>query len=246
MEGNMGRRSVLLVAALVVAALGTTMVFFYVNGVNDRALAKQNPVRVQVAKNVIQPGTSVADAIKAGDFASKTINRTDAVTGAISQLAPITGLAANSTIYPGDQITRAKFGVQASTSTVPIPANTLGVSVALNDPAQDAGFISPGSHIAIFLTSPLGKNGGGTQVLLPEVEVLAVGDKTTVPAGASQTNGTETSQVSKSILTLAVNQADYQRVVYARSHGELSLGLLGKGFTPDKNFAATTDANLFP
>lgn len=240
----MGRRSVLLVAALVVAALGTTMVFLYVNGVNDRAMEKQNPVRVQVAKNLIQPGTSVEDAIEAGDFASKTISRADAVVGAISALSPITGLAATSTIYPGDQITKAKFGVQESTSTVPIPANTLAVSIELSDPAQDAGFVTPGSNIALFLTSPLGKNGGGTRVLLPEVEVLAVGSRTTVPAGA--TSGTETSQVSKRILTLAVDQADYQRVVYARTHGELSLGLLGKGFTPDKNLAATNDTNLFP
>lgn len=239
----MGRRSVLLVAALVVAALGTTMVFFYVNGVNDRALAKQRPVSVQVAKNLIQPGTSVAAAIRAGDFASKTISGADQVVGAMGELAPITGLAATTTIYPGDQITKEKFGVAEATSTVPIPANTLAVSVALSDPAQDAGFVTPGSHIALFLTSPLGKNGGGTRVLLPDVEVLAVGDRTTVPAA---TNGTETSQVSKRILTLAVDQVDYQRVVFARTSGELSLGLLGKGFTPDKNLAATNDTNLFP
>ena len=241
----MGRRSVLLVAALVVAALGTTMVFFYVNGVNDRALAKQKPVLVQVAKNLIQPGTSVQDAITAGDFASKTISGADAVAGAMSELGPITGLAASSTIYPGDQITRAKFGVQESTSTVPIPANKLGVSVALTDPAQDAGFVTPGSRIAIFLTSTVGKTGGGTQVLLPDVEVLAVGAKTTVPAGAT-TNGAVTTQVSSRILTIAVNQLDYQRVVYARTHGSLSLALLGKGSAPDKNLAATNDANLFP
>jgi pilus assembly protein CpaB len=246
MEGTMGRRSVLLVAALVVAALGTTMVLLYVNGVNDRALAKQSPVRVQIAKNLIEPGTSVADAIAAGDFASKTISRADAIDKAISELAEIKGLAANSTIYPGDQITPAKFGVQQSRSTVPIPANTLGVSVELSDPAQDAGFVSPGSHVAIFLTSPVGKNGGGTRVLLPDVEVLAVGDKTTVPADTSANRGTETNQVSRSILTLAVDQADYQRVVYARTHGELSLALLGKGSTPSQDFPTTNDSNLFP
>jgi pilus assembly protein CpaB len=245
MEGTMGRRSVLLVAAIVVAALGTTMVFFYVNGVNDRAVAKQKPVLVQVAKNLIQPGTSVRDAIRAGDFASKKISGADAVTGAMSELSRITGLAANGTIYPGDQITRAKFGVQESTTTVPIPANKLGVSVALTDPAQDAGFVTPGSRIAIFLTSTVGKNGGGTQVLLPDVEVLAVGDKTTVPADAP-TNGTVTSQVSSRILTIAVDQLDYQRIVFSRTRGTLSLALLGKGSPPDKNLAATDDANLFP
>jgi pilus assembly protein CpaB len=245
MEGTMGRRSALLVAALVVAALGTTMVFFYVNGVNDRALAKQKPVTVLVAKNVIPPGTTVDAANKAGDFGSKIISSADKVAGGMSELAPIAGLAANSIIYPGDQITTSKFGVQQSTSTVPIPANKLGVSVALSDPAQDAGFVTPGAHIAIFLTSTLGKNGGGTQVLLADVEVLAVGAKTTVPAGAT-TNGTVTGQVSNRILTLAVDQTDYQRVVYARSHGTMSLALLGKGSEPNTNQPATNDSNIFP
>jgi pilus assembly protein CpaB len=45
----MGRRTMLLVAAFVVAALGTTLVFLYVNGVNDRAVADQKQVRVLVA-----------------------------------------------------------------------------------------------------------------------------------------------------------------------------------------------------
>jgi pilus assembly protein CpaB len=244
MEGTMGRRSLLLLAALVVAALSTTMVFVYVNGVKDRAQAKQDPVRVQVAKNLIPAGTRVQDAVKAGDFATKTIDRSDSLDKAISELAAIKGLAANSTIYPGDQITTAKFGTQQSTSSVPVPPGFLGLTVELSDPAQDAGFVTPGTNIAVFLTSPPGKNGGGTRVLLPKVEVLAVGDKTTVPSDA--TGGTETDQVSKRILTLAVNQENYQRVVFARANGQLSLALLGKGFTPDQNLAATTDANLFP
>jgi pilus assembly protein CpaB len=240
----MGRRSLLLFAALIVAALSTTMVFVYVNGVNDRAQAKQSPVRVQVAKNLIQAGTRVQDAITAGDFATKTIEKADAVDKAIGELAAIKGLAAKSTIYPGDQITTAKFGTAESTGSVPVPPGKLGISVELSDPAQDAGFVTPGTNIAVFLTSTSSKNGGGTRVLLPKVEVLAVGDKTTVPSDV--TSGTETDQVSKRILTLAVDQADYQRIVFARTNGLLSLALLGKDFAPDKDMAATTDANLFP
>ena len=58
----MGRRTVLLVVALVVAALGTTMLFLYVNGLNDKAIAKQGSVSVLVAKKLINPGTSYQDA----------------------------------------------------------------------------------------------------------------------------------------------------------------------------------------
>jgi pilus assembly protein CpaB len=241
----MGRRSVLLVAALVVAALGTTMVFFYVNGVNDRALAKQNPVRVLVAQKLIPAGTSVSDAQHDGSFTRKTISKGDAITGAISDFPPINGKTASTTIYPGDQITQVKFSAQGPTSTLVPPAGKLSISVVLNDPAQVAGFVTVGTKVAIFFTGLAAKGGGQeqTQLLLPAVEVLAIGSKTAAPAAAA--SGTETGSVSNTFLTLAVDQKDYQRVLFASTHGRLNLGLLGQGFTPSLTVPPTGQSNLF-
>jgi pilus assembly protein CpaB len=247
MEGTMGRRTVLLLAALVVAALGTTMVILYVNGVNNRADAKQSPEIVQVAKHLILPGTSYQEAVNAGDFDTKTINHDDAIAGAISDLTPIKGLAANTTIYPGDQITRAKFGEKAATSTLPVPSRMTSISVQFDDPAQAAGFVAAGTYIAIFFTGAVAKGGGPdqTQLLLPKVQVLAIGNKTAVPSAATTTTGTETDSVPKTILTLAVDQKDYQRVLFASTHGHLNLGLLGKDFTATRTVPPTTQSNLF-
>jgi pilus assembly protein CpaB len=246
MEGTMGRRSVLLVAALVVAALGTTMVFFYVNGVNDRALAKQNPERVLVAQKLIPAGTSVSDAIHDGSFASKTISSGDAIAGAISDFPPINGKTASTTIYPGDQITRVKFSAQGPTSTLVPPSGLLSISVVLKDPAQVAGFVTIGTKIAIFFTGPAARGGQDqTQLLLPDVEVLAIGAKTAAPVTTTTTTGTETNAVSNTSLTLAVDQKDFQRVLFASTHGQLNLGLLGKGFTPSLNVPPTGQTNLF-
>jgi pilus assembly protein CpaB len=244
MEGTMGRRTVLLVAALVVAALGTTMVFLYVNGVNDRAVAKQNPVLVQVAKNLIQPGTSVQDAINAGDFGTKTISHDDAVTGALGDLRLIKGLAASTTIYPGDQITADKFGEPGATSTLTIP--TLAISVTLTDPAQIAGFVNAGSSVALFYTAAV-KAGGQeqTRLLIPKVKVLAIGNKTGVPLATTGTTGTETDAVPKDIITFSVSQKDYQRILFASTHGRLNVALLGKNFTPSPTLGATDQSNIF-
>lgn len=241
----MGRRTVLLVAALVVAALGTTMVFLYVNGVNNRADAKQNPVRVQVAKHVIHPGTTVQEAINASDFDTKTISNADAVPGAISDLTPIKGLAANTTIYPGDQITPDKFGKPEDINTLDIPAGKLALAVKLDDPAQAAGFVDAGSNIAIFYTAAPAKGVAQeqTRLLIPQVKVLAIGNKTAVPLPA--TSGAEATSVPPTILTLAVNQKDYQRITFASTHGRLNLAMLGKGFTPDAQQAPTDQSNLF-
>ena len=242
----MGRRSVLLVAALVAAALGTTMVFFYVNGVNDRALAKQSPISVLIAQKLIPAGTSVSDAKAAGSFAHKIISSGDRIAGVISDFPPINGMTASSTVYPGDQITAAKFSATGPTSVLAVPPGKISISVVVNDPAQLAGFVTAGTNVAIFLTGAA-KSGGPeqTQLLLPEVKVLAIGNKTAAPLDTTKTSGTGTSPVSTTFLTLAVEQKDCQRVLFASTHGRLNLGLLGKGFTPSMTVPPTNQTNLF-
>ncbi len=45
----MGRRAALLIAAIVIAAIGTTLVYLYAKQANDRAIAEAKPVKVLVA-----------------------------------------------------------------------------------------------------------------------------------------------------------------------------------------------------
>ena len=242
----MGRRTVLLVAALVVAALGTTMVFLYVHGVNDQAIAKQDPVRVLVAKKAIEPGTSYKDASDQASFEKKTVSRDALVAGALGSTAPLVGKVTTTTIYPGQQIIPQMFGDSGEVSTLSVPADKLAISVQLDDPAQVAGFVDAGTNVAIFLTSPVAKGGGQdqTRLLLPKVQVLAIGNKTATPQD-STTTGTEAASVPTTILTIAVNQTDYQRVLFGSTHGRLNLGLLGKNVTPSLSVPPTTESNLF-
>jgi pilus assembly protein CpaB len=242
MEGTMGRRTVLLVAALVIAALGTTMVFLYVHGLNDQAVHKQDPVSVLVAKKTIDPGTTYKDASDQASFEKKTVSRDALVAGALGSTAALAGKVTTTTIYPGQQIIPQMFGNSGEVSTLRVPADKLAISVQLDDPAQVAGFVEAGTNVAIFLTSVT--KGGKTQLLLPKVLVLAIGNKTAIPQD-STTTGTEAASVPTTILTIAVDQGDYQRVLFGSTHGRLNLGLLGKDFTPSLTFPPTTESNLF-
>jgi pilus assembly protein CpaB len=244
MEGTMGRRTVLLIAALVVAALGTTMVFLYVNGVNDRALDKQSPYKVLVAKKAIEPGTTVKQADNAASFGTKIISQDALVPGAVSAVTGLTGSVATTRIYPGEQIIQPMFGDSAGSSTLPVPADKVAMSISLTDPAQTAGFVYPGDTVAIFLTTTTKAGQAQTQVLLPEVQVLAVDNQTGVPQDSDTTSGTDAS-VPKNILTIAVDQKDLQRVLVATKSGVLNLGLPGKDFTADPNVGATDQSDLF-
>jgi pilus assembly protein CpaB len=245
MEGSMGRRTVLLVAALVVAALGTTMVFLYVNGVNDRALAKQNPYKVLVAKKAIGPGTTLKQADDAASFDTKVISKDALVPGAVRALTGLTGDVATSWIYPGEQIIQPMFGDSVTSNVLPVPPEKISMSLSLSDPAQLAGFVIPGASVAIFLTTQTGKSGSPqTRLLLPKVQVLAVGAKTGVPQDSNTTSGTDDS-VSKSILTIAVDQTDYQKVLFATNYGKLNLGIPGTDFNATPGVGLTDESNVF-
>src|SRR4051794_7155071 len=66
---KMGRRTVLMLVAILVAALGSTLVFLYVQGINDRAIADQEPVKILTVTDTISPGESIDDAQAAGKLA---------------------------------------------------------------------------------------------------------------------------------------------------------------------------------
>jgi pilus assembly protein CpaB len=247
----MGRRTILIVAALVVAALGTTLVFVYVNGINNRALADQKPVQVLVAKTLIPAGMSVADASKAGDFELKEIATSSVAPNALSDIAPITGQVALSNIYAGEQILQQKFGAPGSTSELPIPGDKLAISIQLSDPARVAGFVQPGSNVAIFVSLQGGPGGGAaggdfTRVLLPKAQVIAVGPTTltTTTSTNAQTGQANTEQLPKAILTLALSQKDAAKLIFASQKGQLYFGLLTTNSKVDPGVVAGTN-NLF-
>jgi pilus assembly protein CpaB len=245
-EGTMGRRTFLLIAALAVAAVGTTMVFLYVNGVNDRALADQHPVQVLVATAPIAAGTTAAEAQSAGALEKRTVSRASVAPGALSDITPIADKVALSPIFVGEQIIEDKFGQPGSTSNLPIPEGKLAVSVQLADPARVAGFVTPGSEVAIFLTieSGTGKN-EVTRVLLPKVQVIATGATTVVSTTTTAEGQTQTEQLPKALLTLAVSQAEAQKVVYGSQHGQMYFGLLTTDSKVDRSDTGVTAENLF-
>src|SRR5204863_8282316 len=127
---------ILLIAAVIVAALGTILIFVYVNGINDRAVADQEPQYVLIAKETIPAGTTAKDAATAGTLIRKQIAKDAVAQGALSDITPIENEVALAPVYQGQQIVSQMFGAQGSTSSLPIPGSDLAMSVQLNDPAR--------------------------------------------------------------------------------------------------------------
>lgn len=240
----MDRRKVLLVVAAIIAALGTLLVFLYVRGADTRADARYGAITVLRAVKPIASGETVEAAQAAGKIETGSVAQKDLLPGALATLDTVAGKVANTSIYPGEQIVATKFGAAGGTTGLEIPKGRLAVSVNLTDPARVAGFVNPGDKVAIFFTGQ-GKGGNFTRLLLPSVEVIGVGTTTVVATTTTGANGAQTSeQLPKTLLTLAVQQNEAERVLFASANGQLAFGLLNQDsqVAPSKG---VQQANLF-
>jgi len=236
----MGRRTLLLIAALVVAALGTTGIFLYVNGVDERAAAGYELVEVLVANAPITAGTSAQDAQDLGAFELRKFTK-DSVSG-LSALSDISGIADKVALAPiavGSPIVASQFGEPGESAALPLPAGKLAVSLQLDDPARVAGFVEPGSNVVVFLTSDAAAGPEVTRVLLSKVPVIAAGATTLVESSDGEEG------LTKALLTVAVDQKDAQKLVYAQEHGRITFGLLNEESEINPSEPGTGAQNLF-
>jgi pilus assembly protein CpaB len=227
----MGRRTILLVSALLVAALGTLLVYLYVRGADNRADAGRRTQAVLVATQTIPVGTTGAQAAASGAFSSKAISADSVAQGALSDIGPVRNLVVLSAVYPGQQLVRAAFGQLQGSTAIPLPAGLMALSVQVGDPQRVAGFLGAGSQIAVFATIPdptagaAATAGNVTTLLLKKVQVITVGNLQPVPDSTASGSGTDTT-IPKAIITLAVSQIQAQTLIYAQSRGQLYFALV--------------------
>jgi pilus assembly protein CpaB len=250
----MRRRAVLLIVAALIAAAGTALVLLYVQGINSRATASQQPVKVLTATAQIEPGETMAAAQAAGKVELAEWPRAKVLPSAVSSAEGLQENVALSTVYAGEQIIPEKFGDVGDQDALGIPKGKMAVSVELTDPARVAGFVNPGSEVAIFVsgepelikpdgsTSPLPEI---TKLLLRKVEVVGVGQTTVLSTTKTTAEGEETTEeIPKTILTIAVTQEEAEQVFLSARTGELALALLNdKSIT--KNSTGTTVGDLY-
>src|SRR5437016_4113108 len=101
-------RNIVISVALAIAAAAALII--YTKQVQDSASSGQTAVRVVVATQDIAQGTSVDDAISAGDLAYRTVRSSDVVSGAYTSLDAARGQVMTQPLYHGDQLTASRTG----------------------------------------------------------------------------------------------------------------------------------------
>jgi pilus assembly protein CpaB len=235
----MDRRKVLLAVAAVIAALGTLLVFLYVRGADTRADERYEAVQVLRVVKPIAAGETVEAAQAAGKIETSSVSQKDQLPDALTGTEEIQGKVAVTALYPGEQLLSSKFGATGTATGLTIPKGKIAISVNLTDPSRVAGFVNPGDKVAIFMTGTDAK-GSFSRMLLPEIQVIGAGTTTMVATTTTDPKGVETTdELPKTLLTLAVTQAEAERVLYGTTNGELSFGLLNN----DSKAAASKGVN---
>jgi pilus assembly protein CpaB len=247
----MGRRTILLIAAIAVAALGTALVFMYANRAEDMALKGQAPVEVLVATAGIQSGTSGTAISEAGAVELKKLPAASVPAGALSDLTPVADLMTLGSVFEGQVLLQPMFGSpQAASGGLALPEGKMGVSVQLSDPQRVAGFVKPGSEVAVFVTTAAEGRGADasaaeTSLLLERVQVVAVGPSTVSSTTTTSEEGTtNTEEIPFAILTLALDQEQAQKVILATSTAQIHFALLGAASKTDDSASSTTTQTL--
>jgi pilus assembly protein CpaB len=235
----MKRRFLTIGLTLLLAAVGTVAVLLYVRNADARALAGKRAVPVVVADKRVPAGTSAGAALRNGWLRLEKMPAETVPENALEEIgADLSKLVATADIQSGQLVLRPMFAAAKPASTgLPIPEGKVAVSVELGAPQRVAGYVKAGSQIAVFDTytavdektrTPSGagleKQHESTQVtrlLLPKVEVLALG----APPVANVKSGDGAAQGGV-LVTVAVTQAEAERLIQRAQFGTLHLALL--------------------
>lgn len=254
-------RTLLLIAAFAVAAVGALLVWLYSQGADDRAVEQFDPRGVLVITQPVAAGTSVADALQAGAFESQQVPGAAVPSGALDSTDGLEDSFILVDLYEGEVLLRERLGgATEQAGQLAVSPGNLAASFTFGDPNRVATFLSPGREVAVFLTRTAaatvdssGQVDTGTatrtQVLLPEVLVLAVGTATTTTQTATGTDGQQqTTEVNQALLTLDLTQRQLEQLVLAQSIGELYLGLRSDGadVVPDEGVSSDTLFQVSP
>ena len=247
----MNRRVMLIALAVVLALVGTGVIYAYVHNADKRAVDSTRSAQVLIAVHEVPAGTSWNDAVKGNYFQVQKVPVDSAPSLALSSTdasVPLDEVAAAS-IASGQIVLRPMFAEKtAAIGVLPIPAKDIAVAFAITGPAAVAGFVQPQSEVAVFVTYKLPAtaasandntaNGSATKLLFPRVLVLATSQA--APGTLNAANGTGGQ------ITLALNQSQAEQLILASQSSQLYLGLLSDTSVTNADTGVTYNGKFVP
>lgn len=225
------------VAAVVLAIVGAGLVVSYAQGADSRAVQHLNPVSVMVVQKAIPAGTPVASL--QAFITTQELPGTAVSKSALKNLDGQGGKVTSVELLPGEQLVAERLvqpGDLKTSGAVEIPKGFQEVSFQLEPQRVVGGRIAANDYIGIFINL---KNGGlegkaeTTQLSLHKVLVTAVQRApVATPSPQPTSGGAPTADTSLPtgtlIITVAVNETDASKIVYASNFTDIASIWLSK------------------
>lgn len=240
----MTRRIVGLVAALVLAAIGTGVLVVYVQGAESRALAGERTVDVLVVQQPIAAGTPAAEL---GPLvASMRVPAKVQPADSVDSLDALEGRVAATDLVVGEQLLDSRFVAAeeaGALADIDVPDGLQLVTVALEPHRVLGGELRPGSTVGViasFADAPTGETaaaGQTTHFVLHRILVARVQGEPQPTGGetdaASDPSARPGAPASSLLVTVAVTAPDAERLVFVAEHGTMWLSLQTDQTTAD-------------
>jgi len=167
------RRTVILIAAVVVAVVAAVAIYSYLNNVQNRAYHNAKLVKVFRVSKDIKKGLPGEQAVDGGFVKSDDIPQKFRPTTALTDINAVRGKVALSDLSAGQVVVDGMF-VEPRVAQVSfaqrIPAGQVAITISVDQIRGVAGFIVPGDKVNMMANAP-----DGERFLFQNLNVLAVG-----------------------------------------------------------------------
>jgi Flp pilus assembly protein CpaB len=247
------RRTLILIAAVLVGAVAAYALFTYVGGIEDEA--NDNAERVRIFKIVedIPKGTFGDEAFAQGLIEPDDIAREFRPATAITEPSQIDGLVAISDLAANQVVVSNQFVTQQdslSTFSQLLQNNEVAITVSVDQVRGVAGLLVPGDFVNILVSAePVDETGQPTapvpgagevayaephRYLYQKVQILAVGQERKLEPGetaATNADGTPAQSTTSGLITFVVPADAAQRI--ASVGANIYLTLVAKDYQPE-------------
>lgn len=254
------RRVLILVIAVALAGLTAFLTFNYANTADQRAFKDAELVEVFVVKQDIPKGFPGEKALDEGYIGKESIPRKFYPAKAITNAQALRGQVALAPLSAGVPVVEGSFvepRLAQESFAQRLGKDRQAVTLSVSDVQAVARLVVPGDHVNLMLTREkpgaappaAGASNKETLFVLQNVEVLAVGNSTTLQPGEAARVEAQAIQagVAKTadsgLMTFAVPAIDAERVVHASHAGEIHLTLVPPDYTPAQT-PPVNDGNL--
>ena len=180
-SGRMSSRGWAIALGIGAVVLAAILLVVYLDRYRARVGGENAPTPVLVAKQLIPAGTPGTLVASQSMYAPTTLPQKEVEVGAISDPAYLSGRAAATDIFPGQQFTATDF---AASDTASVDSQITGPERAISDLGRrrprSQSQVMPGDHVDVYLSA-----GGVVKLFRPNVKVITT---PTVPGPAGGGN----------------------------------------------------------